>query len=100
MKFSEVLIGQLVALVEPMDDERSNEVRCTFYERREGVAVFSVKFLTAYRIRTIQGTINSNTPRFDTGLHRTETEVPAALPVVLASECPWWKNFSQSIRKK
>jgi hypothetical protein len=91
MRFHEAGIGVRVAVTEEMNDERSREVRCTYYERREGIAIFSPKFLPAYRLRTIQGGIDDETPRFDTGEHRTATEVPRTLQVGLADYSFWGK---------
>jgi hypothetical protein len=89
MRFSEVPVGVRVALVEPMNDGgNSHEVRCTYYEARPGDARFSPKYRCAYRVRTVQGDPMDERPRFDTQEHRTETEVPMALPVVMADETP------------
>lgn len=91
MRLVDAQIGLCVGLVEPMDDGAgTHEVRCTYYERRDGVANFSSKFVCAYRVRTIQGDpASERRARFDTGDHRTMTEVPALLPVVEYSETPW-----------
>jgi hypothetical protein len=99
MKFSDLAIGCVVCMVENMSDERSSEVRCTYYEVGEGFAVFSPKFRPAYRLQTIQGTIGES-PRYNTGYHRWRTEVPDALPVISAQDSPWGLYFMESLKGK
>ena len=90
MKLSEAPIGLRVAMVESMADARSNEIRHTFYERREGEAKFTTNpdkptaFVTAYHLRTVQGEAGEH-PRFDTGEIHVACEVDGRIEVVDAA---------------
>lgn len=87
MKLSEAPIGLRVVMI---DNAFDTEVRWTHYERREGEAKFTTNpnkptaFVCAYRLRTVQGTPGEK-PRYDTGEHRTETEVDGRIEVLPAS---------------
>ena len=96
MKFIDAPIGERVVMVEAMNDDRSNEVRHTHYERREGVATFSPKYCLAFSLRLIQGTTGC-VPRVDTGENRIITEVHGSVEVVLASSLVAWPERQPEI---
>jgi hypothetical protein len=80
-KLSEATIGQRVVVVEPVGEE----IRWKHFERIEGVAKFSPKYLCVNSLRAVQGHPGMK-PRWDSGEGVTASEMPAGTPVVDAKE--------------
>ena len=80
MKLSEAVIGQRVVVIEPIEDE----FRWRHFERIEGVAKFSAKYVCVKSLRTVQGRLGMK-PRWDSGEKEILSEMPASTPVVDAS---------------